>query len=86
MVSELVVRRFPGVCTSRLATVVVHVDDPAPRRDQLGDLVSVASGRQAGTNVEELPDPRFFREVPHGAAQERPRRESGRRDNWGGRD
>jgi hypothetical protein len=34
--------------------VVVDVDDPAVRRDRLGDLVGVALGGQAGPDVEEL--------------------------------
>ena len=51
--------------------VVVHVDDPGLRCDVLGDLVSVARRRDAGADVEELPDPRLPGEVADGTAEER---------------
>ena len=51
--------------------VVVHVDDRAIPGRFLGDLVGVVGGRQAGADVEELPDPDLRGQVPHGA-QERP--------------
>src|SRR6185437_4366282 len=61
-----------GACTTRLATVVVDVDDPGGGRDRLGDLVGVARGGNAGPDVEELADPRLPREVTDGTAKERP--------------
>ena len=57
--------------------VVVHVDDPGLRRDRLGDLVGVARRRDAGADVEELPDPRLGGQVADGAAEERPVRAGG---------
>jgi hypothetical protein len=51
--------------------VVVHVDDPGLRRDRLGDLVGAARGRDAGADVEELPDPRLAGEVTDGPAEKR---------------
>jgi len=36
--------------------IVVHVDHVGLRRDRLGDLVGVVRGRDAGADVEELPD------------------------------
>jgi hypothetical protein len=44
------------VCTTRLATVVVHVRHPRFRVDVPGDVVRVQRGRQAGADVNELPD------------------------------
>ena len=52
--------------------IVVDVDDPGIRRDRLGDLMGVVGGRQAGTDVQELPDPRFAGQVPDRPAQEYP--------------
>jgi hypothetical protein len=52
--------------------VVVHVDDPGLRRLLLGDLVRIARGRQAGADVEELPDTRLGDQVPDRAGQESP--------------
>jgi hypothetical protein len=52
--------------------VVVHVHHPALRRDGLGDLVGVACGRDAGADVEKLPDPRLPGEVADNPAQEGP--------------
>jgi len=52
--------------------VVVAVHDPAGRVDGLGDLVHAVRRRQPGADVEELPDARLGRQVPHGPAQERP--------------
>ena len=51
--------------------VVVHVDDPAVRRDPLGDLMGVLRGGQAGADVEELADSRLEREVAHRAVEKR---------------
>src|SRR5690348_5088048 len=62
----------PCVHTTRVATVVVHVDDPGLRRDRLGDLVGVARGRDAGADVEELADPGFGGEEADGPPEERP--------------
>jgi hypothetical protein len=50
--------------------VVVHVDDPRLRRYLLSDLVSVVGGRQAGADVEELPDPGLAGQVTDRADQE----------------
>jgi hypothetical protein len=52
--------------------VVVDVDDPALRRDLLGDLVGVARRGDAGADVEELPYPRLAGQVADGAPEERP--------------
>jgi len=52
--------------------VVVHVDHARFRGDGLGHLVRVARGRQAGADVQELPDPGPRRQVPDRPAQERP--------------
>ncbi len=52
--------------------VVVHVDHAAVLRHRLGHLVGVVRGRDAGTDVEELPDPRLGGQEPHHAGQERP--------------
>ena len=49
--------------------VDVGVDDPGVRVGLLGDLVHVALGRDAGADVEELPDARGAEE-PHGVAEE----------------
>src|SRR5882672_12761191 len=61
-----------SVCTTRLATVVVNVDDAGVRRDALRDLVRVAGGRYARAEVEELPHPGLGREVANGPAEEGP--------------
>ena len=47
------------VYTTRLATVIVDVDDPAGGRRALGDLMRVAGGRDPRADVSELPDPRL---------------------------
>jgi hypothetical protein len=44
----------PRLCTTRLATIVIHVDDPGFRCDALRDLVGVVGGRQARPDVKEL--------------------------------
>lgn len=59
------------VCTTRLATVVVDVDDPAVRRDPLGDVMGVVGRRQTGPDVQELPDT-LLGQVAHGPAEETP--------------
>jgi hypothetical protein len=60
------------MCTTRLATVVVDVDDPARRGDRLGHLVGVARGRKPGADVEELADPLRGGQVADGPPEERP--------------
>ena len=50
--------------------VVVHVDHPALGGDGLGDLVAVGRGRDAGPDVEELPDPRLGGQVADRAGHE----------------
>jgi hypothetical protein len=50
--------------------VAVHVHDAGRRRHRLRHLVHVAGGGQAGADVEELPDPGFRRQEPHGPAEE----------------
>jgi hypothetical protein len=60
------------VCTTRLATVVVHVHHPGLRGDCLGHLVYVACRRDAGPDVKELAYPRLGSEEADGAAEERP--------------
>jgi len=57
------------VRTTRLAAVVVHVDDPRFRDDALSDFVHVRRCRQPGADVEELPDPRLSGEVADQLAQ-----------------
>ena len=52
--------------------IVVHVDDPGLRRDGLGYLMGVLSGRQPGADIQELPDPCFPGEELDGPAQECP--------------
>ena len=42
------------VYTTRLATVIVDVDDPAGGRRALGDLMRVAGGRDPRADVSEL--------------------------------
>ena len=51
--------------------IVVHVDHAGRRGDRLGDLVGVVRGRDAGTDVEELPNAGLGRQVAHRATQER---------------
>ena len=51
--------------------VVVDVDDPRLRRHALGDPVGIARRRQAGPDVQELPDARPGGEVMHGRGEER---------------
>jgi hypothetical protein len=51
--------------------IVVHVDHAGRRRDRLGDLVGVVRGRDAGADVEELPNAGLGRQVAHRATQER---------------
>jgi hypothetical protein len=58
--------------TTRQHTIIVHVDDPGGRGERLNHLVDVRLGRDAGADVEELPDARLGRQPRHGAAQERP--------------
>jgi len=56
--------------------IVVDIDDAALRRDRLRDLMGVVEGGQAGTDVEELPNPRFAGEVCDDADEERANRAS----------
>ena len=76
----------PAVAGQQLAAlghgdrVAVGVQHPRVRRDQLGDLVHVARGRDAGADVDELADARLLREEPHRTAQESPVRPAGSRD------
>ena len=51
--------------------VVVHVNHVGRRRGRLRYLMHVARGRQAGPDVEELPDTRLGRQVPDRASEER---------------
>jgi len=65
-------RRLTGlahVCTTRLATVVVHVHDAGFGRRHLRDLVQVVGARQAGADVQELADPGLPGQVPDGGAR-----------------
>ena len=50
--------------------VVVDVDDPAVRRHALGHLVGVVGGRDAGADVEELPDAQLGGEEADRTAEE----------------
>ena len=52
--------------------IAVHVADQRVRRDRLGHLVGAVRGREAGPDVEELPDPGLGREVAHRPDQECP--------------
>jgi hypothetical protein len=61
-----------GAGMSENERVIVGVDHAGRRRDFLRDLVDVVRGRQSGADVEELPDARLGRQVPHRAAEERP--------------
>ena len=45
--------------------VMVHICDAAVRRHRLRDLVRVIRGRDAGADVEELPDPRLGGQETH---------------------
>jgi hypothetical protein len=57
-----VVTGFPGPGVGQHHGVVVDVDHPGRRLDRLRDLVHVAPGRQAGAEVEKLPDPGLARQ------------------------
>ena len=52
--------------------VVIDVGHPGARCDLGGDLVHVPGGRDAGTDVDDLPDARLADQEPHGPLQERP--------------
>jgi hypothetical protein len=52
--------------------VLIDVRHPAVRRGRLRDIVSVASGRQPGSDVDELPDAAVGGEPVHGAAEKHP--------------
>jgi hypothetical protein len=72
---DVVARTLPGALQQGLGMqqhdgVVVDVDDPAVRRLALGDLVGVVRGRDAGADVEELPDAGLPGQVPHRPGQE----------------
>lgn len=58
------------VRTTQLATIVVHVDDPAVRRGPLGDLMGVVLPGDACADIEELPDAGVGREVAHHPAEQ----------------
>jgi hypothetical protein len=60
------------VCTTRLATVVVHVHHPGLGRDRLRDLMGVARRGDAGADVQELPYPGLGGEVADDPAEKRP--------------
>ena len=51
--------------------VIVHVHHPAGRIGSLGDLMSVLGGRQAGPDVEVLPDA-LPGQPGHGTSEEQP--------------
>jgi hypothetical protein len=65
------------VCTTRLATVIVHVDDAGLRGHALRDVVRVVGGRDAGPEIEELTDAGLGREVTHGPAEAPPAQTTG---------
>jgi len=73
----------PRVCTTRLATVVVHVHHPGLGGDFLGHLVYVACRRDTGSDVKELTYPRLGSEEADGAAVERPVRPRREGQLWG---
>jgi len=52
--------------------IVVGVHNAAGGRDPLGDLMGVTGARQAGANVEKLPDTRFAGQVADRAREELP--------------
>ena len=54
------------------APSAVGVDDPGLGGEALRDLVGVVSRRQAGADVEELPDAIAFRQAAHRVGQEQP--------------
>lgn len=58
------------LCVGEHQRVVVDVDDPGLGGHPLGDLVGVVDGRQAGADVQVLPDARLVAEVPYDAAGE----------------
>jgi hypothetical protein len=66
----LLSRPAARVCTTLLATVVIHVHDPGLRGDGLGHLVGTARHRKATADVHELADTVLPREIPHGPDQE----------------
>jgi hypothetical protein len=66
------VEQRPGV--QQHHRVVVHVDHAAVRRDRLRDLVHVLHGRQAGAEVEELPDAGLGGQETDHPGQKRPAR------------
>jgi hypothetical protein len=59
-------------CVGEHDGVVIDVDDPRVRRDRLGDLVGVVRRRNAGADIEELPDSCFVGQVADRPGQERP--------------
>jgi hypothetical protein len=52
--------------------VVVHVYDLGFRGDRLRDLMDVLPGREAGADIEKLPDPRLGGKKEHYPPQEGP--------------
>jgi hypothetical protein len=50
--------------------VVVGVDDAGFGGDRLGHLVHVVRRRDAGADIQELPNPRLFDQVRHRPAEE----------------
>jgi hypothetical protein len=60
------------VCTTRLAAVVVGVDNLSGRHRALGHLVHRARRKQARAQVQKLADPRFLAQEPHRMGQKSP--------------
>ena len=54
--------------------IVVHINHPAAGLHALGDLVGVVRRRDAGADVQKLPDARHPRQVAHRIGQESPLR------------
>jgi hypothetical protein len=57
------------VRTTRLATVVVGVEDPGLRCQRLGDLMGVVLHRQPRADVEELPDACLRHQIADGRGE-----------------
>ncbi len=52
--------------------IVVYVGHPGVRRDLPGNLVHIPGGRDAGADVDDLPDARLADQEPHGPLLGRP--------------
>jgi len=60
------------VCTTRLATVVISIDNPGTGIYSLRNLLHVPAHRQASTDIKKLANARLSREEMHHPGQESP--------------